>query len=122
MIPVDELLRGLMTSLPSECDAILFDTDHLASDAFTKIAPATCDSIVVPSSMNQHENARGLAHRGAAATNAPSPPPATLSHDPLEAPYTAPVPRAGFSERARRATSRDILDQLSPIPHPDGVS
>ena len=38
--------------------------------------------------------------RGAAATNAPSPPPATLSNDPLEAPQTAPGPRAGLSERA----------------------
>ena len=43
---------------------------------------------------------RGCAHSGATATNAPSPPPATLSHDPLEAPYTAPVPRARLSARA----------------------
>jgi hypothetical protein len=45
-------------------------------------------------------NAREIAHRGGAATNAPSPPPATLSNDPLKALYTAPVPRAGLSERA----------------------
>ena len=32
-------------------------------------------------------------------SNAPSPPPATLSHDPLAAPQTAPLARAGLSER-----------------------
>jgi hypothetical protein len=37
--------------------------------------------------------------RGSAAKNAPSPPLATLSTDPLKALYTTPDPRAGLSER-----------------------
>jgi len=47
---VADLLRQSIEQLPSEFDAVFFDCDHIASNAFTKIALATCDSVVVPSS------------------------------------------------------------------------
>ena len=49
-VGVADLLRQSMDALPQEFDAVFADTDHLASSVFTKMALATCDSVVVPCS------------------------------------------------------------------------
>jgi cellulose biosynthesis protein BcsQ len=47
---VADVLRQSIDALPQEFDAVFADTDHLASSVFTKMALATCDSVVVPCS------------------------------------------------------------------------
>jgi len=61
---------------------LLYETFSGLLTEETKIYFTDTNSLVSTPSTN----ARGFAHSAAAATNAPSPPPATLSHDVLEAP------------------------------------
>ena len=49
-VGVADLLRQSIDALPQEFDAVFADTDHLASSVFTKMALASCDSVVVPCS------------------------------------------------------------------------
>jgi cellulose biosynthesis protein BcsQ len=49
-IGVAEHLRYSIDALPIDFDALFVDTDHLASSVFTRLALATCDSVVVPCS------------------------------------------------------------------------
>ena len=63
---------------PTKMDVSL---DDLIKQVIPKSARAT--TINTPAVVC---SARDIAHSGVAATNAPSPPPATLSHDPSEAP------------------------------------
>ena len=50
--PAAQRLRAAVASLPAEFEAVMVDTDHLAACVLTKMALATCDSVVVPLSFD----------------------------------------------------------------------
>jgi hypothetical protein len=50
--PAARKLRAAVDRLPSDFDAVFFDTDHLAACVLTKLALATCESMVVPLSFD----------------------------------------------------------------------
>ena len=50
--PVAQKLRAAIDALPSEFDAVMIDTDHLAACVLTKLALAVCKSVVVPVSFD----------------------------------------------------------------------
>uniref|UniRef100_A0A7S0T0Z3 AAA domain-containing protein n=1 Tax=Mantoniella antarctica TaxID=81844 RepID=A0A7S0T0Z3_9CHLO len=50
--PVALKLRDALDALPSDFDAVMFDTDHLAACVLTKLALAVCKSMVLPLSFD----------------------------------------------------------------------
>jgi len=47
-VSIAQKLRHAIDALPAEFETVFFDTDHLASSVFTKVALAVCDAVAVP--------------------------------------------------------------------------